>query len=1014
MAWMAKPCLLMCVKWKITSCFEMEIVGQGKKMGWLKKRWKKALGICAGIFGLSVLLQAAVQRKRLEEGTEGEDSVMTPVSSGEQKRKNRKKKQGQISVYESRVKPALARILSFGGLVILSPVFAAISLGIVIDDPGPVLFTQRRVGKGKKFFRLHKFRSMKMKTPHDIPTHQLENPQQYITKMGKFLRKYSLDELPQLWDIFRGNMSIVGPRPALWNQEDLVAERDKYGANDILPGLTGWAQINGRDQLEIAEKAKLDGEYAEKLRQGGMNALFFDVKCFLGTILPVIGSAGVVEGGTGEIHRKAGEKFQPQYPERNAGIEDYGYLKRFHIDLSEKNKKRVLITGEGSYIGESFESWAREHYPANFTVDTVDMRHPDWRNKDFSSYDVVFHVAGIAHADVGKVSEEEKKKYYTVNTELAINTAEKARAEGVKQFVFMSSMIIYGQDKVIDETTMPAPSNFYGDSKWQGDQGVRRLASEHFQVAVLRPPMVYGKGSKGNYPLLAELARRLPVFPDVENSRSMLYIDNLCEFLCKLMLSGQGGVYFPQNSEYTETSQMVRMIAQGAGKKIWITRLLKPAVVIGSHMPGKLSGLVNKAFGNAVYSQSLSVYEGLDYQKVSLPESIRKVEKVQMSHTAAKKKQSSAKASILILVNHDVVIYNFRLELVERLLAEGYEVHISSPTGEHTGELTALGAHFHETVIDRHGMNPRADLGIALRYLGLIRKIHPLVILTYTVKPNVYGGVAAKLTHTPFIANVTGLGTTVNRGGMKEMLVLRMYRAGLLGAQKVFFQNESNRNYLLERQVVRASCPQEVIAGSGVNLDRHGFEPYPEETEEIIFTTVGRIMRDKGTDELLWAAEKIKEKYPSVIFRLIGFFDDDYEEKIKMAEKKGIIEYIGQQREIHPWMAGAHAILHPSYHEGMSNVLLEAAATGRPILASEIPGCRETFDQDVSGLGFKPRDRRDLAGTIEKFIQLPHSRKAAMGKAGRRKMESEFDRNLVVEKYMQEIQKCQLQRGVRL
>ena len=218
---------------------------------------------------------------------------------------NRKGTAGHKStgVYERGIKPALDKILSGIGLLVLSPLFVVISLAVIIDDPGPVFFAQKRVGKDKTYFICHKFRSMKMSTPHDVPTHQLKDPEQYITRVGRFLRKTSLDELPQIWDIFRGKMSVIGPRPALWNQDDLVAERDKYGANDILPGLTGWAQINGRDELEIADKAKLDGEYVKKLKQGGMKALFFDAKCFLGTIGSVIGSEGVVEGGTGEIHR---------------------------------------------------------------------------------------------------------------------------------------------------------------------------------------------------------------------------------------------------------------------------------------------------------------------------------------------------------------------------------------------------------------------------------------------------------------------------------------------------------------------------------------------------------------------------------------------------------------------------------------------------------------------------------------------------------------------------------------
>lgn len=196
-------------------------------------------------------------------------------------------------IYDRYIKRAIDVVLSFGGLVVLSPIYAGIAIAIKIDDPGPVFFTQKRVGQNKEFFKIHKFRSMKMSTPHDVPTHMLGDPDQYITRAGKFLRKHSLDELPQIWDIFIGNMSVIGPRPALWNQDVLIAEREKYHANDVKPGLTGWAQINGRDELEIPVKAKLDGEYVEK------ESLFFDIKCFLGTIGKVAKDDSVVEGGTG-------------------------------------------------------------------------------------------------------------------------------------------------------------------------------------------------------------------------------------------------------------------------------------------------------------------------------------------------------------------------------------------------------------------------------------------------------------------------------------------------------------------------------------------------------------------------------------------------------------------------------------------------------------------------------------------------------------------------------------------
>lgn len=203
------------------------------------------------------------------------------------------------SFYEKYIKRCMDVVLSFGGLVVLFPVFLVLSLWIIIDDPGPVLFAQKRIGKDKQYFKLHKFRSMKMSTPHDKPTHMLENPEQYITKAGKFIRAHSLDELPQIWDIFIGNMSVIGPRPGLWNQDLLIAERDKYGANDIKPGLTGWAQINGRDELEIPVKAKFDGEYAKKL------GLKMDVRCFLGSLHVFGKDESVVEGGTGEMKRNS-------------------------------------------------------------------------------------------------------------------------------------------------------------------------------------------------------------------------------------------------------------------------------------------------------------------------------------------------------------------------------------------------------------------------------------------------------------------------------------------------------------------------------------------------------------------------------------------------------------------------------------------------------------------------------------------------------------------------------------
>ena len=292
--------------------------------------------------------------------------------------------------------------------------------------------------------------------------------------------------------------------------------------------------------------------------------------------------------------------------------------------------KKVLITGANSYIGTSFEEYAKQHYPEELKIDTIDMIDGSWRKADFSGYDIVFHVAGIAHADVGKVTEEIKAKYYAINTDLAIETAQKAKADGVKQFVFMSSAIVYGDSapygkaKRITKDTKPHPANFYGDSKWKADKGVRKLSDENFKVTVLRPPMIYGKGSKGNYPTLDKMAKKLPIFPDVKNERSMLYIENLCEFLSQVMIRGEGGIFWPQNREYTRTSEMVKTIAGANGHRIRVSKGWNWVVIISSKMPGKIGDLTNKAFGSMSYNQEMSQYD-FEYRKISLNESIKKI-----------------------------------------------------------------------------------------------------------------------------------------------------------------------------------------------------------------------------------------------------------------------------------------------------------------------------------------------------------------------------------------------------
>jgi UDP-glucose 4-epimerase len=292
--------------------------------------------------------------------------------------------------------------------------------------------------------------------------------------------------------------------------------------------------------------------------------------------------------------------------------------------------KKILITGANSYIGTSVESHLNK-FGDKYIVDTIDMLDGMWREKDFSEYQVVFHVAGIAHSDSGKISEEKAKLYYAVNTDLTIETAQKAKTDGVAQFIFMSSAIVYGdsapigRSKLITKDTPVSPANCYGDSKVQAEIGINTLADDSFKVVVLRPPMIYGNGSKGNYPVLSKFARKLPFFPFVKNERSMIYIENFCEFVRLMIENEETGTFWPQNKEYSNTSYMVQTIATVHGKKM---RLVK-GFTWALKLIGFCTGMVNKAFGNLSYDQKLSVYKE-DYQLVSLSESILKTEGKEM------------------------------------------------------------------------------------------------------------------------------------------------------------------------------------------------------------------------------------------------------------------------------------------------------------------------------------------------------------------------------------------------
>lgn len=359
---------------------------------------------------------------------------------------------------------------------------------------------------------------------------------------------------------------------------------------------------------------------------------------------------------------------------------------------------------------------------------------------------------------------------------------------------------------------------------------------------------------------------------------------------------------------------------------------------------------------------------------------------------------------ILILGNYDMGLYKFRKELLEELVSKGHEVYASVPDGEYRQRIEVVGCKVIPTEFDRRGMNPKQEQRLYREYCRIIKEVQPDKILTYTIKPNIYGGIAAKKYGIPQIANITGLGTVIQNGGAKSRIMLRLYKRGLAYAQVVFFQNQTNYEQLcVQKRVVKGRTI--VLHGSGVNLTQHKLEPYPKNDNKLVFLIIGRIMKDKGIDEILYASENIKREYPQVLIKMIGSYDEGFQSRVKEAVEKGYLEYLGPQNDVHTFIKNSHATISASYHEGMSNVLQETAAAGRPVIATDVPGSIETFEPGVSGIPFKARDPEDLVRAIKEFIALPYKTKVQMGLAGRKRMEKLFDRQIVVDKYMEEIEK---------
>lgn len=359
---------------------------------------------------------------------------------------------------------------------------------------------------------------------------------------------------------------------------------------------------------------------------------------------------------------------------------------------------------------------------------------------------------------------------------------------------------------------------------------------------------------------------------------------------------------------------------------------------------------------------------------------------------------------IVLVANSFISLYNFRYELLHALL-ERYKVTLLTPMEESDYSLFAeyreKGCEVVETPFRRRGKNPFSDLALRKRYIRLLAEINPDLVMAYTIKPNIYAGMACHKLGIPFLANITGLGTAFEKEGILKSISVALYRRSLKGTNVVFFQNSQNREIF--RSCGLRGKREVMLPGSGVNLERFPFTEFPEGEDAYLF--MARIMKAKGADEFLYAASVLKEKYQALSFHVVGFCEEAYEERLKELEKKGIIRYHGFQQDTRPFLENATCIVQPSYHEGMSNVCLEAAAMGRPLLVSDIPGCRETVNDGETGFYVPVKEKEALLQRMEQFHFLSLEQKKEMGRKGREKMEREFDRRLVIQKYLEEIKR---------
>lgn len=358
---------------------------------------------------------------------------------------------------------------------------------------------------------------------------------------------------------------------------------------------------------------------------------------------------------------------------------------------------------------------------------------------------------------------------------------------------------------------------------------------------------------------------------------------------------------------------------------------------------------------------------------------------------------------ILLAINFDEGLYNFRKELLKALIGAGYEVHLAVPDGAFRDRLQDMGCILHDTPLNRRGKNPIQELSLILRYHAILKEVKPDVVLTYTIKPNIYLGFLCGRKKIPYIPTITGLGTAVEGKGLLQSFTKKLYQTAMKRAALLFFQNKANESIFTKLGI--AADRHRMLPGSGVNLEHFSYQPFPE-TAETEFLFISRIMKEKGIEEYLDAAETIRQEYPDTTFRILGFLEEDYtgRTRFERLQQEGVICFEGSVEDVIPYIRQSQCIVHPSFYpEGMSNVCLEGAACGRAVITTKRPGCQETVRDGVSGFLVQERDSQDLIAKLRHFLQLPVEARRQLGISGRKYMEERFDRSIVVQSYLEAI-----------